>query len=61
MLETWNLVRKHTHIFSFRKYAFSTKTLLIIAGVSIFLKNSAFFGKNITFTHESMKAVLKMF
>ena len=38
MLETWNLVCKYTHICSFRKYTFSTKTLLILLMSAFFLQ-----------------------
>ena len=64
--ETWNLVRKYTHLFSFRKYTFvpfSVKALLIFFKVSNFFckKKSAFFRKNGTFTQSSsMGAVLEI-
>ena len=48
MLETSNLTRKYTYIFSFRKYDFYYQGSLNFADDSIaFAKKSAFFGKNI--------------
>ena len=38
MLETWNLVRKYTHICSFRKYTFCYKGPVNFADASIFLQ-----------------------
>ena len=38
MLETSNVARKHTHIFSFRKYTFQYQYPLNFANVSIFLQ-----------------------
>ena len=62
MLETWNLVRKYTHICSLRKYTFLYQDSYNFADVSIFCKNPAFFIKNSTFTQSnSMKAVLETF
>ena len=62
MLETWNLVRKYTHIFSFSKYTFQYLDPLNSADVSIFCKKSAFFGNNSTFTQSnSVRAVLEIF
>ena len=46
MLETSNLVRKCTLIFSFRKYTFQYQDYLNFADVSIFCKKSAFFYQN---------------
>ena len=46
MLETWNMVRKYTPIYSFRKYTFWSQGPLNFADVSLFYKNSAFFLKN---------------
>ena len=46
VLETWNLVRKFTHICSFRKYTFEYQGLLNFAEVSIFFaKNQHFLAK----------------
>ena len=62
MLETWNLVRKHTQICSFRKYKFRYQALVNFADVNIFVQNSAFFGKNNVFTQSnSVKAVSDIF
>ena len=48
MLETSNLTRKYTYMFSFRKYDFYYQGSLNFADDSIvFEKKSAFFGKNI--------------
>ena len=38
MLETWNLLRKYTHIFSFRKYTFYYQDPHDFADVSNFLQ-----------------------
>ena len=58
-LETWNLVCKHTHVFSFRKYTFQYKDTLNFADAS---KKSTFFGKNSKFTQsDSVRAELKKF
>ena len=43
MLEIWNLVRKYTHIWNFRRYKFHYQEPLNFADVSIFLLKSAFF------------------
>ena len=62
MLETWKLVRKYTHICSFRKYTFQYQALLNFADVSIFLQKKQHFGKNSTFTQSnSVRAVLEIF
>ena len=46
MLETWNLVHKFTHIFSFRKYTFQYQGFLNFPDVSIyFAKNQHFLAK----------------
>ena len=46
MLETLNLVRKLTHICSFRKYTFQDQALLNFADVSIFFaKNQHYLAK----------------
>ena len=42
-LETRNLVRKYTHIFSFRKYTFYYQDPLNFADVSIFLQKVSIF------------------
>ena len=59
---------KYTHIFSFRKYNFSSKTPLILLMSAFFCKKTIFgtktsiFGKNSTFTQTySMSAMLKFF
>ena len=58
MLETWNLVRKFTHICSFRKYTFQYQALFNFADASIlFAKNQHFFGKNGTFTQSNSAMV----
>ena len=45
-LETWNLVRKYTHIYSFRKYTFYYQDIVSFADVSIcFVKYQYFLGK----------------
>ena len=52
MLETWNLVRKYTQLFSFRKY-------LNFADANNFLEKIRFFCKNSTFTkNNGMSAML---
>ena len=57
MLETWNLVRKSTYIYSFNKYTFSYQDLVN----QDFLKVT-FFGKSSAFTQSiSMRAVLEIF
>ena len=62
MLETWNLVGKYTHIFSFRKYTFWYQDLLSFVDVSISLQKIAFFVKNSTFPQsDGMKTVLEIF
>ena len=63
LLETGNLVRKFTHICSFRKHTFQYQGLLNFADVSIFFrKKSAFCGKNGTFTQSnSVRVVQKKF
>ena len=43
MLEPWYLVRKYSHICSFRKYTFSTKTSLILLISSSFLPKISIF------------------
>ena len=47
MLETWNLVHKYTHIYSFRKKTFGTKGFLISVIRAFF-----FFPKNQSFLHK---------
>ena len=60
MLQLKILVRKYTHMRSFRKYNFFYQGPLKFADVSIFCNISAFFGKNSTFTQSnSVRAVLK--
>ena len=55
MLGTWNLIRKYTHIYFQKIY-------LLVNILSFFCKNSAFSGKNSTFTQSnSVRAVLKIF
>ena len=62
ILETWNLVQKCTHIWSFRKYAFKCQGSLNFADVIIFCKNSAVFAKNGFFTQiNSVRAVWEIF
>ena len=63
MVEAWNLVRKYTHICSFRKYTFQCQDPLNSADASIFLpKISIFFCKDGTFTQSnSVKAVIDTF
>ena len=62
MPETWNLVRKYTHICSFRKYTFKYQDPLNFADGIIFLQKSAFFGNNSTFTQSDVvRAVLEIF
>ena len=61
MLETWNLVCKYAHLWSFRKYFFSTKTFLILLMLAVFCKKTAFLGKNSTFTQRnSARTVLEI-
>ena len=55
MLETWNLVRKDTHICRFRKYTFSTKTLLILLLSASFLQKTNIFLPKIV---PSLKAIV---
>ena len=50
MLESLNLVSNYTQIFSFRKYTFCHQDCLNFAYASILAKESAFVGKNSTFT-----------
>ena len=46
MLETWNLVHKYTHIYSFRKKIFCTKGFLIsVMPAFFFVKNQSFLDK----------------
>ena len=62
MLETWNLARKYTHIWSFSKYTFSYQGVLNIADVITFLQKISFFGKNNTFTQSHcVRPVLEIF
>ena len=61
MLEAWNLVRKYTCKWSFRKYTFPYQNLLNFADACIFLQKINIFGKNSTFTQSnSMRAVLEI-
>ena len=64
MLETWNLVHKYTHIYSFRKKNFWYQGLLNFGNTSIFFfcKKSVFFAQSSTFTQSnSVRAVLEFF
>ena len=55
MLETWNLVGKYTHIYSFRKYSFYYQEPLSFADVRIsFAKNQIFLLKLVAL----LKAIL---
>ena len=47
MLETSNLVRKYTHIFSLKKYIFQGQGPLNFVDVSIFSQRISFFGKKV--------------
>ena len=58
IIETWNFVRKYTHIFSFRKYTFQYQVPLNSADVSMFCKKLVFFGKNGTFTQSNSVRVV---
>ena len=61
MLETPNLVRKYTHISSFRKYTFQYRGPFNFPNVCIFFKKSLF-GKNSTLTQSnSVRNVLEIF
>ena len=54
------LVRKYTHMRSFRKYNFFIKALLSLLMSAFFAIYQHFFGKNSTFTQSnSVRAVLK--
>ena len=62
MLETWNLARKYTKIFSFRKCTVSYTDLLNVADVRIFWKKISFFCKNNAFTQSNIaRAVMEIF
>ena len=62
VLETSNLTRKYTPIFSFRKYNCLCLGLLNFADVIIFLQKIAFFVQKSAFTKSnSVKAVLEIF
>ena len=63
MLETGNVIRKYTHIYSFRKHTFQYQDPLNFADVSIFLaKSQQFFHKYKTFTqNNSVRVVLEIF
>ena len=61
MLETSDLTRKYTPIFSFRKYTFYCLGCLKFADVSIFLQKTRVFVQKSTFTQSnSVRAVLKI-
>ena len=62
MLETLNLVLKHTSIFSFIKYTFWYQGLLIFLMSTFFAKDLHFFWQNRTFIQRnSLKTELRFF
>ena len=62
MLETSNLARMYTPIFSFRKYTFSAQTHLILLISAFFCKKLAFFFQKSIFTQSnSVRTVLEIF
>ena len=62
MLETSNLARKHTPIFTFKKYTFQCLGPLKFPDVSIFLQKISVFFQKSTFTqNNSVRAVLEIF
>ena len=65
LLETWNLVRKHTHTYAVSEnMPFSTKALLtlLVPAYFFFFRKSAIFGKNSTITQTtSVRARLEIF
>ena len=61
MLETCNLVWKYTHLCSFGILTFKYQDPVHFADVSIFFKNTSFFGRNSTSTQSNiMKAVFEI-
>ena len=62
MLQRWNVVRKYSHICSFRNIPLSARVFLILPMPTFFCKNSVFSGKNSTFAQtNSVEAVLDIF
>ena len=59
MLKTYNLARKYTTISSFKKYNFQYLGPLNFAGVSIFCKKSAFFGKKYLYSKEQCESCVR--
>ena len=58
MLETWNVVRKYTHICSFRKHTFQYQGFPNFADVSIFLRKIILGENSPSFQTNHMEAVL---
>ena len=62
MLETSNLVRKYTHICSFRKYTFQYQSPLNFADVSIFLqKLNVFWPKQYLYSKQQCESCVRDF
>ena len=62
MLETWYLLRKYTHIWSFREYTFQYQGTLNFADDSIFLQKISIFWQISNFTQSNIvRAVLEIF
>ena len=62
MLETSNLARKYTPIFSFRKYAFQCLGLVNFADISIFLqKISVFSSKKYLYSKQQRESCVRDF
>ena len=58
----FGMVRKYTHIRSFRKYTFKYQGSLILLMSAFSFKKLAIFGKNITFfQNNSVRTVLEIF
>ena len=55
MLEAWNLIRKYTHTFSFRKYTLQFQKFLHFADVNIFLQKISILAK----LEPSLKAIVR--